>query len=347
MQIRSLDHELAPLVGRLYYSVFGYTHSDIMLYEPDQLMARAEAGLLFGFAAVSREHGLVGYFDYRFDGGDRRVASLGVLATNPVLGEGERGVVLNGLLKAMVQSLRRDNQVHGTRLVMTTDTTDHDATQRLSRRLGLRCSGLLFGTVPAGGHRLRRESSDSLPSYRGRRQQLPSLGRRAETLSVYAVRRTLEPYTTSIPEPLDQLVRSIYALLGLPAEFTAPGRVAPRTHLATSLNLPRGIATIVAERLGADASESLRAAVDHFRDGSIPVVHVLLPISGDDYRPALDEMLCAGGLLGGLLPRFRGQDMILLQFVDGFDESVCEDDFGDHAAREIFRYFARQRFHTI
>lgn len=338
-RLADLDEGLAPRVGELFYRVFGYTYSDPAVYDGRELWRRACGGDLGCILVVDRDGRVIGYFDHRFSFGDGAVAELGPLLTDPELPEVYRAQIVNVTVRACVDRIRRCVVDHGTRLVVTTDSTDHTLTQRLSSRVGMRTVGILFGTIPAFGHRLRpvhyATAAPGRPPIRPER----AVWRRAETLSVYPVRSRMVPYDVSLPERFAAILGRIYERLAVPVTFRAPAPPDPETRLATYHGVGRGIARVVAGSLGADAPDRLLARVRHFVGGHVPAVHLLVPLDAGDPRPVVDA-LCdgAGALFGGLMPRFQGRDMLVLQVVSGgIDPTLTEAHIDDEIAREVFR----------
>ena len=153
LKLLELTDQTAPQVRDLMYKVFGYSHSGKHLYNPAELMARYRQGLFIPMmVADAKTEELLGYFDMGFPFGGREVAWFGCLALDPSLNEMTRLAVLNTLLRDCIDKVGISFKEDGLRLVITTDTVDHTLSQRLSGQFGLKSVGLLYATVPEGGH---------------------------------------------------------------------------------------------------------------------------------------------------------------------------------------------------
>ncbi|RED44188.1 hypothetical protein [Aestuariispira insulae] len=332
LKLVDLTEETAPKIRDLMYKVFGYSHSGKHLYQPAELLARYQRGDFVPMMVADREDDrLLGYFDMGFPFGGRDVAWFGCLALDPDLNEMTRMAVLNTLLKDCIDKVGKSFRYDGLRLVITTDTVDHTLSQRLSGQFGLINVGLLFATVPTGGHQFRG----------GYRPQGAAVeirqGRRPEVLSVYPAYKFLDPYDCYLAPDHAELTLPLYEALDLPVTFReVPAEPADKmTVMREYPDLGRGIVTLEIERIGEDIETVLKERVDHFRTGYIPAIHVLVPQYPQDPAVAHQVLAGLGGLFGGLFPRFKGRDMILMQLVDPDERLVDESRLKDEAARKV------------
>lgn len=327
-----LTAETAPQVKDLLYKVFGYTHSSTHLYTPQALLARYRDGDFIPILVADAETGrLLGYFDIGFPFGTREVAWFGCLALDPDLTEMPRMAVLNTLLRDCIRKVGQSFRDDGLRLVITTDTTDHTLSQRLSGQFGLKCVGLLYSTVPAGRHMFRG-------AYRPQgTKSIAQEARRPETLSVYPAYKFLSPYETYLTPRYADLLEPLYADLEMPVTFGSELQkpLADKTVLHEYHDIGRGIATLEIAEIGLDIGAVLQERIDHYRTGFVPAIHVLVPQYPTDPEPAFETLAAMGGVFGGLFPRFKGRDMVVVQVVDPVDRTVDADRLKDAAARRV------------
>ena len=334
LKLVELTSQTAPRVGDLMYSVFGYSHAGKHLYIPAELLTRHDRGEFIPMMVADQETDrLVAYFDMGFPFGTREVAWFGCLVLDPDLRETSRMAALNTLLRDCIDKVGKSFRDDGLRLVITTDTTDHMLSQRLSRQFGLKTVGLLYATVPAGGHQFRG-------AYRplGTASTISS-GRKPEVLSVYPAYKFIEPYDCYLADRYAGMTMPAYEALDLPVTFQkkTPAQATGISLINEYPDFVRGIVTLEIAEIGQDIKPALKKRVDHYRTGFIPVIHVLVPQYPTDPDPVLDILEDLGGIYGGLFPRYKGTDMLLVQIVDPGDRQVEESRLQDETARAVAR----------
>lgn len=334
LKLVELTSQTAPQVRDLMYSVFGYSHAGKHLYTPAELLARYDRGDFIPMMVADRETDkLVAYFDMGFPFGSREVAWFGCLVLDPALRETSRMAVLNTLLKDCISKVGKSFRDDGLRLVITTDTTDHMLSQRLSRQFGLKTVGLLYATIPAGGHQFRG-------AYRplGTASDIGE-GRKPEVLSVYPAYKFIEPYDCYLADCYAELTMPAYEALDLPVTFhnVAAAKATGISVINEYADLVRGIVTLEISKIGQDIKSALKKQVDHYRTGLVPVIHALVPQYPTDPEPALDILEDLGGVYGGLFPRYKGVDMLLIQIVDPDERVVEESRLQDDTAIKVAR----------
>ena len=75
--------------------------------------------------------------------------------------------------------------------------------------------------------------------------------------------------------------------------------------------------------------------IDHFRTGFIPVIHVLVPLYPRDPGPLLQQLEGLGGVFGGIFPRYKGRDMLVIQMLDKNLRRADETRVMEPAARRV------------
>ena len=332
--IEPLDAQSASKIPRLFYEHYGYSYSIDWLYSGERILEAANAGRIDPIV-VMRDGVVSGYMDFRFSFRSRAVVEVGVIIVDPQLDEVGRGRVASILLNEGIE--RVTNHVHRgkLRLVISTETTDHAVTQRWIYRIGMVPTGLLFATVPADAHVVKPFRFGPGPRDHASPSRRRQGHRRAEVLSVHPIQYQLTPYAVHLPEQLAEMLKRIYAKFDLPMQFQTAGPPEGNTEIEVVHNVVRGIAIIDVTRLGADAPARVMDELQHFVVGHVPSVQIFLPISQCDPTAAVEALLAAGCFFGGLIPRFKDSDRLVLQYADQLDPLLSDAHLTEDIPREI------------
>lgn len=331
------DPAVADAVPTLFRKHYGETYSIRWLYDGAAIRARAASGAIDGFA-VMRGAAALGFFDFRFMPDGAEALEVGVIIVDPELDEVPRGQVAGLLLDEALARVTRHVHERGTRLVFSTETTDHTAIQRWLYRIGMVPTGLLFATVPAGSHILRGTHYDTGLRGVGAVSRARQAHRRCEVLSAYAVKPLIAPYATSLPERYRELLTLIYARHDLPVRFEPVQPARGETRIVLQENRERGIAVVDALHLGADGVAVLADALDRQVAIGVPAIRALIPLDQGDATPTIDALVARGCVFGGLLPRYKGSDRLVLQRASDYDPLLTEAQLTDEIPRAILRH---------
>jgi hypothetical protein len=332
-RVTEVDASTAHLVPPLLYRVFGYSYTDISLYETDGVLRSISGGNnIFLIAHAGDSAGAL--LAMRFSFPSSSIAELGMLVVDPVVPSQTGGRLLQLLVQTLTTRVFEFAHTRGLRGLISTEVTVHTMTQRLVSQIGFVCTGMYIGWAPAWAERLRVIPGDRLPSEATCKR---FCHRRTETVSALAFDKMVTPYQAILPAAFESPLRTIYAALAAPVTFIKSVPAAGETQLFETLNLVRSRAIIELVKVGADATARVLERLAHYRDGGIDLIHVALPLSETSIDDIVDALLAAGCRYAALIPLYRGHDVIMLQYLNNVPIDVTEHDFHTPLARMLFR----------
>lgn len=307
LEVRPLRRDDAEALARCVWRVYGYSYQVPLLYHPDELWARVEAGLLRSVVAVDEAGEVVGHAAVFVEGPGAAMGDFGLALTDPRF----RGhLVLDQVVVRLLDEVA-DLGLLGT---FTEAVAFHPITQQAVVAAGGVETGLLLSTLPATVQ-VRGFSDDVQRA----RQSLvlsftapgPLPARRVHLPPAYAAeieRKYDEAGLDRTVEPLADTARAAAA---------ASGRSQVRVELRAVLG------KLVVDRAGPDLVE----VVDHHRRavcaGGRAVVFVELPMGDAAAMAAVDGLRDRGFFYAGFVPELRDGDVLRLQYVEAeVDTSV-------------------------
>lgn len=338
-RLEPLTEVNAPKIVDLVVRNFGYTYSLDWHYNPTEILRHHRENFA-DFIVVEDSRGdVVACIHIRFPYGGTTVAHIGLIVTDPRLTEMERAQILSLLLRQCVDRVIHHIAHTGVQLLYSTETTAHDLSQRFVRQYGMTTTGVLLSLVARGRDRLVPHRFHSVrhghPAIATERQRY----RRAETLSVYPIANFIPDYRVWIPGYQRDLLTRLYARFPkLPVTFLEePEAPSGETVIRHRFTPSQGLATIVVDRLGADAARQVVERLHHFQSAYMESVLIQLPLTeqnGESVIAALREENC---VFGGLVPHFNGIDRLVLQWFQEVAPDLREEHILDPFGREIMR----------
>jgi hypothetical protein len=228
------------------------------------------------------------------------------------------GAILKRILEGLRDRLQFLSQERDLRTVISLDVTGHHLTQRLVREMGFVTGGLFLGSTPAW-HSLfqvtpqeRLETANAAPVPGGG----TAFGRTTEVVSVRPFRSKTPAQVLSPPGRFSRLIADIYKDYRLQFEVM-PGRQPDgQTVIEPSLDFHVGYAILEVRSVGVDAPGAIREQTRHFQDGFIELVRVVLPLSGIDLNPVVEDLAGSGFQFAAVLPQYRDCPVLILQHID-------------------------------
>jgi hypothetical protein len=284
----------APAIARCFLAVYGhdYVHPDV--FSPRRYWARVESGELIPVVARNAQGDVIGHLALERDAG-ALVAERGEAVVLPTY----RG---HHLLERMTDRLSDEAPRHGLHGVYAEPLTIHTFSQRNDVRAGMPVCAVLLGANPE--------------SFRPKDIACPTAGQRQSYLRTF---RFVQPPATRLMQaagPYQDVVRNIYASLGVKVEISAMAEPATAESLTALKINDRGYGVIRFERIGSNCPIELEQALRDIR--SLGARSVQLSARLDN--PGLSRLIAAARRLGfffcGLGPGFaNGQDLLLMQLL--------------------------------
>lgn len=336
LQVASLTEATARSIPDLLYRGFGYTYFDEWMYHPDSILEKVRAGTHHFFVGLDEGGVARAIMGLRFPYPNKGVGDLGTLLTDPAIRGIESAQVLRQLLDAARETALHLVRQQGLRVLVSSEVTVHQLSQRLVANAGFVTTGMYLGWCPAWAERPRVQPADSS---RGKKAGIRKMlhGRRTETVSVRPFLKLFEPYAVSLPARFEKLLRLLYEELELPVSFVAPAPPAGRSRVECSLNHRRSLALVELVEVGSDAPQRLVESVDHYVAGQVDLVHVALPLGAGDVEPAIEALVAKGCQYAALIPCYRDSDVVILQYLNHVDPNLGESQLHSDLAKRIFR----------
>ena len=281
--------EDAEGVARLYHAIYGDTFAIDSVYDPvriaeanlgpdlHQYVARTPSGEVIGLSALFRAAPGTG------------ILEAGGLMILP----GYRGSSLVfTLFRAMMEELPRGL---GLNALFGQSVCDHLMTQKLTRKFGCGSFALELESMPA-----RPEASHD------------GVGGRITLLDEFRVYHDV-PHTVFLPAEYAGWLQETYRTHGLTREFGAGQPLAGSTLSAVETMVAASVAKLVVQSPGEDLAGSIKA-MEHAHPGC-HVYQLRLPLTHPGLPAAVGAARRLGYFLGGLLPLWTDQDVLLLQKV--------------------------------
>ena len=338
-QVKEVTPDTAHLVPPLLYSVFGYSYTDDTLYEVAGVVAAVSGGnqiIFLGMDGSGRARGLLAM---RFSFPSTALAELGMLLVDPELPVPQSGKLLQMLGGRLTREAHTLARTRGLRGLISTEVTVHTMTQRLVQRFGFVSTGIYLGWAPSWAERLRAPPSERLRgSAMSRRRQEPGCERRrTETVSALPFDKMVQPYAIALPTRFAACLRTVYKKLGLPVTFVPAVPARGRSAVVEQLSLRRSRVLVELTDVGSDAPGLLLERLAHYRDGMVDLIHFALPLRTPDLDPSVETLVAAGCRYAALIPLFRGDDVLVIQYLNQVEVDLTENDLHCELARMLFR----------
>ncbi len=337
--IRPVDASNVDAFVALMYECFGYSFSWPWIYNESLVLDELKDGKRFFFMVYDPAGEARAILGLNRSFPTRQLASMAPFVVDPRVSRADSGRYLHMLLKAIEDQAWELVVTEGLRAVVAQPVCEHRLTQRLVRAMEFVSTGLLLGTTPGAGDRLRRPPEDRIGSQGlSLIRSADDRRRTSETLVVRPVPRGFkESETVALPGRFESVLRETYTALRVPVEFGEAPQAQGRSRLECSYDVHRSFATVELTEIGDDAGDVLIERLEHYRDGYAELVHIIVPLGLADPEPAVEALVHWGCRYGGLLPCYRTSGVLLLQYLTVPAVLPTEAELIDPLARRIFQ----------
>lgn len=294
IEIDFFRDEDAAGIARLFRDVYGEHYPIRIYYEPEQLIAENAGGRIISCVARTADGEVVGH------------DALVLMDAEAHLYENAAGAVSSAfrgygifprLFKfAIVETGKR----FGVAGIIGEPVCSHTHLQKMCLQLGFRESGLEMDLMPTGAYGMQ-----------------PQAGGRVSVLLGF-FRINSQAQTVRVPIAYREQIQCLYADLQLERTFAPAGPEPPTEGVSQgSLRLfdQARVARISVEGVGSDFSAFMARLEDQAREKGVLIFQVWLPLSCVFAGAATDILRRNGYFFGGMLPRGRQGDCLLMQKV--------------------------------
>jgi hypothetical protein len=306
-QVVPISAENATAIPEFLYRIFGYSLTDTRLYDSAQVLQHYH-----GFVCLASSGSVHGLLLLAFSFPTRRILEIAELLIDPDTGESAAGHVLKGFIAALRGELTALRDQHGLRCAVTLEVTEHQLTQRLSQQMGMVTAGVYLGYVPGWQRQLRTRPQERTAA---RQPSAGASGRRTMVVSARPIRTQTPPQRFAPPDRFEALIREIYTDFRLAAEYVPPSRRTGPGMVETRLDFVRGIAILLVHEAGDDTPRVLLERLQHYRNGFVELIHIVLPLSLDDINPAVECLIEAGCSFASVLPQYAESPVVVMQSI--------------------------------
>ncbi|MFO7597827.1 MAG: GNAT family N-acetyltransferase [Desulfocurvibacter africanus] len=286
IKIGVFQPEDAEGVARLYYAIYGDKFPLDYVYDPEKILEANQGPDLYQVVGKTASGEVVGLSALFKAPPNESFMEFGSLM---VLPEYRAGRLAYELMRMTMTDLPPRLGLQG---VYGQSVCDHLVTQKLSERFGSHVFALEMESIPAR------------PGIEGGANGRNSL------LNEFVILQDA-PQTLYLPQVYNVFLRGVYALNGLKRDFAAQGSPAGETRWDASDYAEASLAKMVVHEPGVDFSSAL-GSFEAAHPGRY-AYHLHLPLAHSGSPVAVEAARGRGYFLGGLLPFWAGQDVLLMQ----------------------------------
>ncbi|EMG38002.1 hypothetical protein PCS_01171 [Desulfocurvibacter africanus PCS] len=310
--------EDAEGVAKLYYAIYGDKFPLDYVYDPERILEANQGTDLYQVVGRTASGDVVGLSALFKATPNRGLMESGSLM---VLPEYRAGRLAYELIRMTMNELPPRLGLQG---VNGQSVCDHLITQKFGDRFGSR------------GFALEMESIPARPGVDG------GANGRISLLNEFKILQDT-PQTLYLPQVYDVFLRGVYALNGLKRDFAAQGSPAGETRWDASEYAEASLAKMAVHEVGIDFSSVLgRFEAEH---PDRYAYQLLLPLTNPGLPAAVEAARGRGYFMGGLLPLWTGQDVLLMQKIAASPDFSAPQLYSD-GSKAILE-FIRQDYATI
>lgn len=293
MEIDLFQPRDAAGVAALFRAVYGDSYPVGVYYDPDLLARENAAGRIISSVARTPRGEVVGH------------TAMFNSAPNPGIFELGAGGVLPSyrntaklLTRMMIHGPRVAAERFGLEAVFGDPVCTHVYSQKICHTLGWTTHALEVDLMPAGLYGEAAEAD----------------GRVSATMDFLTVKP--RPHEVHLPAVYEDALRFLYRGLDDARELRASAGTAPAglaTRVESRLHRSSQLARLTVWEAGADLDEAVAREEDAAASQGVRVVQAWLRLACPWVGQAVDTLRRRGYFLGGLLPRWFGEDGLLMQ----------------------------------
>jgi|GEM_PF-4916917 len=308
-QVVALSENNVSSVPDLVRRIFGYSYSDPKLYDAGSILGEYEGFLSMTPAGDARALLLL----------CRSLPSPHVLEVAELLADPELSEIVAGeIIKQFIELLRTHlwelADHHGLHTVFSIEVTEHRLTQRLSKYMGFIPAGVYLGYIPGFKRQLlagtKERDSAGAPALETLAQ------RRTMVISIRPFRTRTPKQIVALPARYEQLIREIYVDFRLAVDYISPTLRHAPGRIESKVDFQRGIAFIFVLEAGIDTPERVLERLRHYRESFVELIHIVLPLSGDDINAIIESLENAGCRYAAVFPQYIDGPALVMQSID-------------------------------
>jgi len=287
-------NEDAPGVARLFREVYGEGYPIRIYYEPEQLIAENASGRIISCVARTAQGEVIGH------------NALVLMDAEANLYENAAGAVSSafrgyGIFPRLFKfTIFETGPRFGVEGIVGEPVCSHTHIQKLGAQFDFKESGLEVDLMPTGAYGMQAQAG----------------GRVSVLLGFFRIKTKAQ--TVWAPEVYWEQIQCLYEDLQLERTFTPAGPEAPAQGPSQgSLRLfeQAQVARISVESIGSDFTAFMARLEGQAREKAVLIVQVWLPLASAFAGAGADILRRNGYFLGGILPRGRQGDCLLMQKV--------------------------------
>ena len=322
VEIRPMRADEAVEVSRCVYRAYGYSYVYEHAYYPERLVELNRSGQLLSAVAVSSKRGVLGHAALMHAPGEP-IGEVGMAVVRP----DTRGL---GLCRRLFAFLLDETAKHELLVAYSQAVTAHPASQKVLHSLGFQDSGLLLAYAPA-----------SL-SFRGLAEEL---GQRESVVLCQRILVDRGPLKLYSAPQHQEFLGHAFATLGMQVEWVEPPPTPPPAEHSLGFRLDRVVRHRQAHfdiiRANAQTVDLIRSRLRELCRGGIEAIQLWLSLHDPVAVSLVSQFESMGFFLGGVQPGWRGQDALILQYLNNIhvdlDKLALEGDTARRIARAIGR----------
>lgn len=319
-EVRQMAEHEAIEVSRCAYKSHGYSFFDDHIYYPERLVELNRSGDMLSAVAVTSDGVFMGHTALLFQYPEDRIAELTFAFVNLEY----RGQGALHRLTDFLFSTPTKRPLDG---VYAYAVANHVFTQKTMGRFGINDCAILLATSPA---------SWKFKGIPGDPDQ------RISVVLAFKYTRPPEPVTIYPPPHHAEMIRKLYASIGGVATLAAPPPdLAPGVGgsvIHVGVNESESCAEIFVASYGADPVREVRKRLRTYCLAKIEAINLFLDLGNPATAALTAEFEKLGFFFGGVLPRARIGETLILQYLNNVDLHYDKIQLHSEIAKEILAY---------
>jgi len=208
--------------------------------------------------------------------------------------------------------------------------TNHTYSQQVGHRCGLRDCAIVLGLV------------SETESFKGITEKLTQ---RESVVAHFMYLNKPEHVRIFPPQQHKEMIRRLYAHVGLEAEIVSDPEISPATGqsvIRTETGGPEGFARIEVEHFGENALSEIKSRLRELCLKHFEVIHLGLDLFDPRISPYVDDFERLGFFFSGILPGGCRGDALILQYLNNVPLDYDKIKIDSELGRELLAYIKTQ-----
>jgi hypothetical protein len=296
-------------VPELVRRIFGYSYSDYSLYDATSIL-----GEYYGFIYITPSGSARALMLLSHSLPSPHVLEVAELLVDPEMSEITAGEVIKQFIELLRTHLWDLADHHDLHTVFSIEVTEHRLTQRLSKYMGFIPAGVYLGYISGSRRQFmvgtKERDGASAPALETLAQ------RRTMVVSIRPFRTRTPKQTIALPVRYEQIIREIYVDFRLAVDYIAPTPRHVPGRIESKMDFQRGIALISVLEAGIDTPEQVLKRLCHYQECFVELIHIVLPLSGDDINATIESLESAGCRYAVIFPQYIDGPALVMQYID-------------------------------